>query len=232
MAEKEIEKLSGSGITIDGEKTLEEFLDEEEAKALSEGVELESREVRRSLYRGKGIRWESEKGRSGRTRFFTDREIRKEYGIMAKPFQTTVENIIWAIFHKQPITVKQIAKEINWEKSISSLSAQMKGIWDRLGVEAQIIDRKPVKGGPGFTYFVRDGVDMTDEAAIQKYKATPDPRSKKSKKNNRIKEMLEISEEVSPIEKVISETISNKLGVKVEVTGHVEVVFRFIVGRD
>lgn len=242
MAEKELEKKSGSCITIDGNETLEEYLDKKDwvDKSVLSDVEDECRETKRIIYKGKGLRYEY-KDRSGRTRYLTDREIRKDYGLEKKPFDTLAENVIWTIFNKQPINVQGIAKEISWDKpTTSSLSAQLKGIWDRLGVAAKIIDRYQEKGELGFTYIVRDGVNMSVEAAIQKYKSTPDPRSKKSKKNNittknnHTKEILEIPEE-PPISQVVSETISRKLGqlgMKVKITGHVEVVFRFIVGRD
>lgn len=236
--DERIPKLSGSGVTIDGTKTLEEWLDEEEERQDRENNEARARETRRSIYRGKGpnLRFEV-KERSGRTRHLTAREIRREYGIMSKPFETTVENIIWVIMEKHPIKVKEIAKEIGWEKPLNTLSAQIKTVWDRLGTEAQIIDRYKEPGDMAYTYTVREGVSLSTEAAIQKYKVTPDPRYKKKKAEKLLakeKGMMD-AEELNtngPIERAVAETVSNQLGMKVKVSGRVEVVFRFIVGRD
>lgn len=72
-ADKEVAKISGSGITIGGTKTLEEYIDEEKGEEIS--TELHSQ--RFSLYNKPTAKIVKGKGKSGNVRIFTRRELNK-----------------------------------------------------------------------------------------------------------------------------------------------------------
>ena len=55
----------------------------------------------------------------------TDRQIRKEYGIMKKPFKSKSENAIWSIIEKGPLSAQEIGQEIGFEGKENSLSAMV-----------------------------------------------------------------------------------------------------------
>ena len=76
MADKAIPKLSGSGVTIGGNKTLEEYLDEEEAKETAcEYIQI----GKQPKYFKPRDKFKIMKGKSGITRIYTRREINKEH---------------------------------------------------------------------------------------------------------------------------------------------------------
>lgn len=234
--DERIPKLSGSGITIDGQKTLEEYIDEEEEKERNREVEEHRNEEtgvirRRTIYRGGvKVRHEDHKERNARTKHLTARQIRKEYGLMAKPFETQAENAIWAVIEKGPINVAGIHKEIEWSSAPNSLSALMKTVWDRLGED--IFDRYKAPGESGFTYQVRDKVDISVESAIQKYKARASRAYQKKRAEKKAEKKVTVPTDGFDIREVVEERLSNQLGMEVKVSGRVEVVFRFIVGRE
>lgn len=105
---------------------------------------------------------------SKRVRRLTDREIRKEYGIMSRPYETVNANIIWCIIEKGPITNNEMANELKFEKSSSAFAAIMTGIWHRLGDEgAQLIQREKKPGNLFFEYSKKAGVELSVDAIIE-----------------------------------------------------------------
>ncbi len=51
---------------------------------------------------------------SKRAHRFSTKEIRKEYGIMNKPYESKIENILWCILNKGPVELKDIAKILEY----------------------------------------------------------------------------------------------------------------------
>lgn len=76
MVDKQIPKLSGSGVTIGGSKTLEEYLDEQEAK---EDASEYAEEGKKPKYFKPRSRYKGENGKSSITRLYTRREINEEH---------------------------------------------------------------------------------------------------------------------------------------------------------
>jgi hypothetical protein len=175
---------------------------------------------------------------SRRVRHLTDRQIREEYGLMEKPFQSHGENAIWAIWNRGPVSVREIGEIIEWKGKDNSLSAMVATVWSRLGDmhegSAKIMTRESKNGR--FYYMKAPGLDMSTEAAIEKYKLTGKKqwKAKNGKKVNSKKANSPIPDDRSilpgPIPPpddpdIITETIQKVLGVKV--SGRIEIVFKW-----
>ena len=215
------------GITVDG-KHIVEYIQKKIQDDKSKEIEVE----RVSVERNRGgkhktiLRYESDdKPRvSKRVRRLTPREIRKEYGIMAKPYDSKAENVIWAILENGPLNVAEIEKMIEWKDKRNSLSALCTMLWHSLGDKgADVITRK--KGDDGaFIYEKKKGLQISVEAAAEKYRIGN--RKLFQGKNERRKEKVaEIDDTKQTIIDVAQQKLSQILGVDVNV--NVDVVFRF-----
>jgi hypothetical protein len=108
---------------------------------------------------------------SKRVRRLTDREIRKEYGVMSRPYDSLSENIIWTMVEKGPISSQEIKDLLKFEKNNSAMAAMITGIWHRVGDEgAQLIVREKKKGNLFYEYKKRDGVELSTDAIIEQYR--------------------------------------------------------------
>lgn len=107
---------------------------------------------------------------SKRVRRLTDKEIRRQYGIMAKQYDSLSDNIIWCIVEKGPITNAEMMELLLFQKGSSSFAAIMTGIWHRLGDEAaQLIDRKKKPGNTFYEYQKKPGIELSVDAIIEQY---------------------------------------------------------------
>lgn len=227
-----------NGIFVEGEH-VEEYLKKVEGDKKAKEIEAERLRVERT--RGGKIRLAFDKAKGGprvarRVKRFTDREIRKEYGIMEKPFESHAENCIWVIMEKGPVTVQDIGRELEWKNKVNSLSAMVATVWSRLGNThegaAGVIDR--YKHGNAYVYKKTEGVDVSVEAAIEKYKLIGKKQwQAKSGKKDESATIVDLGDPVDKVaivkngvEEVLGETLSKVLGVKVEVSGSVEFIFR------
>jgi hypothetical protein len=221
------------GVFVDG-KPLEEFLIDQERDAKSKEIE----EVRKASehYQKATIVYGDEKRSKEDTRrvakrvkYYTDREIRKEYGIMKKPFDSHAENAIWVMWEKGPINTTDIGKEIEYPGSLGSLSAMVSTIWKRLGNmhtgAMDIISRENHHGT--YHYQKKPGIDVSVEQAIEKYRLAGSAQWKrKQSKKKQTKQVnsapKDMSEEI--VEHVV-EVVNKHVGLEVKVNGRIDVVF-------
>jgi hypothetical protein len=163
----------------------------------------------------------------------TDRQIRKEYGIMKKPFESKSENAIWAIIEKGPLTTKEVGQEIGFTGKDNSLSAMVATIWARLGDAhegaARILKRE--QKGLKYIYSKADGVDVSVEAAIEKFKLVGSALYRKQYATKRLNSDTPKAD-TPKAEKADNEVFRRILETKgaaleIKVTGRVDVVFRF-----
>lgn len=103
-----------------------------------------------------------------RVRHLDPRQIRKEYGIMAKPYASNIENALWVAQNKGPISVMDIAKELGI--SINSISGPFSSVYKALGPNLIVRERThPQHKNSAFLYTVTQ--EMSVEALYEKFKA-------------------------------------------------------------
>lgn len=221
------------GIFIDG-KPLETFLEDQERDDKSREIEEvrkanEYRQKTTYVYGDEKKPKEDTRKVAKRVKYYTDREIRKEYGIMKKPFSSHAENAVWAIWEKGPINTTDIGKEIEYPGSIGSSSAMISTIWQRLGNmhpgAMDIVTRDNHHGT--FHYQKRPGVELSVEQAIEKYRLAGSAQYKKKNhkdKPSQIPKHLEEELEEKLVEHVV-EVINKHIGL--EVKGRIDIVFRW-----
>jgi len=150
-----------------------------------------------------------------RVKWWTNTEIRKEYGIMEKPFKTAVENILYLIINKGPISAAEIEALLGKKKN--HLSAPLSKLYERLGDRAA----KPIltrKKRPGGSYEYSAVKDVSVESGYMKYQ-----NSGRRSKSQIPEDETDTS---TSIKKAIENAIKDHLGVNVVISGKVEVVFK------
>jgi len=242
-----------AGVFIEG-KPLEEYLEDVERDKKSKEVEGLRKEFEKKKHKSRGTyaneRQQQDTRRvAKRVQWLTDHEIRKEYGIMEKPFESQAENAIWVILQKGPVTVKEIGQNLKWNGKPNTLSAMVATVWSRLGNmhpgAAKIIDREKDPHSPAHRYFKAKGIDISPEAAIEQYKLTGTKQHRMKRAAARgeqheepetkpppttVRKQLTSKTTTAPsttLNKVVEEVIQTTLGIKVEVSGKVEIVFKF-----
>jgi len=145
-----------------------------------------------------------------RVKRYTDKQIRKEYGIMAKPYETHHANAIWCIIEKGPISTKDIGAEIEWAGDKSSLSAAVSTVWKSLGTQHAesigLIERQ--KHGMSFLYKKKADLDMSVDAVIDRFNITRNKQWRKEKaakkqvKNKKVYRQVQTAKKVTKPEKV------------------------------
>ena len=128
-----------TGCTFQGKKLSAQELEERERR--SEAMEQHRKEINgnviliRKHVKATGNEPETKKV-SVRGRFFSPREIRKEYGIMAKPYDSHTLNVLWCIVHKSPVDLRAIADIMEYaDYKIASrhFSGALSNLWTCLG---------------------------------------------------------------------------------------------------
>lgn len=220
------------GVFIEG-KPLEEFLKDQERDEKSreiEEVRKESEHRQRTTYVYGDEKKPKEDTRrvAKRVKYYTDREIRKEFGIMKKPFSSHAENAVWTIWEKGPLSTTEVGKEIEYPGGGGSLSAMISTIWQRLGNmhpgAMDIIERDNHHGV--FRYQKKRGVDMSVEQAIEKYKIAGSAQWKKKQKKKSEPDTKSLEEDISEelVEHVV-EIVNKHVGLDVKVSGRIDIVF-------
>jgi hypothetical protein len=233
------------GVFVEG-KPLEQFLEDQERDDKSRQIEdvrkqSEKRQKFTVVYGDEKTPAEDTRKVAKRVKYYSDREIRKEFGVMKKPFESNAENALWSIWEKGPLSPKEVGKEIQFVGNTSSLSAMVSTIWHRLGNMHEgaldIISRTSEHGT--FRYQKKRGIDISVEQAIEKYKlaGAAQHRQKKLDKLNvkiGVKTPREGESEAgrlttSSLKAIedIAKTINSALGVEVKVSGRVDIVFRW-----
>ena len=128
-----------TGCTFQGKKLSAQELEERERRsaAMEEHRKTVDKKVIliRKHVKATGNQEETRKV-SVRGRFFSPREIRKEYGIMAKPYDSHTLNVLWCIVHKSPVDLRAIADIMEYaDYKIASrhFSGALSNLWTCLG---------------------------------------------------------------------------------------------------
>ncbi len=218
MANDEIDL---TGISVEGkELTKEKLRDKERRSEIAEEVrkEINGQILIRRRHPGTDKPEEQTKKVVKRVRYLTDNEIRKEYGIMEKPFGSDIENILHVIATQGPVDTGAI--EIALEKKKNALSGILSRVNRRLGTDggAGLIKREM---GPNRMYVYEAIGDWNAETAYRKM-----VKRLGRKPNGTVRAKPKPA--VPPIigdERFLGEVLSKILGIEVKVSGRVEIVF-------
>lgn len=160
------------GITVDGED-YKDFLARKEEKKKEDEAEVErKKEIGIKTKHKKQLkpreRYEDDPRRvSKRVHRLSDFEIRREYGIMAKPFKTLTQNVLFSLFSAGESTMNSRAIADELGKSLPDVSSVLSGIWKKLKGD-EVIQRKKV----GLAYHYRmteQGLAMGFDPVYRKY---------------------------------------------------------------
>lgn len=235
--------LVGKGITVGG-VPLEDHLAFEEEDGKSKEAEKSRNDIVRdrkriaaSVRRPKA-RYAGSNSKRSRVKRFTDNELRRLYGIMEKPFETVVENLLWVLKEYGPLTSNQL-KQYFPDMPYSSLSSRLSVLYKRME-KLGLMSRSVVVGGKGYTYELTEKTightaqelaTYLDKRKGRKVLRPPKAKNKPDKKKPAADEVA--PEKQPPKEEpftdpfeAISEVVSKQLGVNVVVSGKIEIVFK------
>jgi hypothetical protein len=239
------EKSPLDGVTVDG-VSVEEWLGKKRVSEKTLEIERERRAAER-MSRGRHRPYMPKTKEGGprvarRVVHLTDRQIRKEYGIMQKPFETKAENTLWLIFEQGPVTSRDIMAALPSPTQLNSLTALLASLWKTLGDSgARIIDRERRNGV--YFYSKKPGVDVSVESAAEKYRAALRRERIELKASQEIDalpsqdrpepDQIEEPRPEPPTGKPVADLLSTacrNYGLNVTFGGRVEIVFRFKIG--
>ena len=242
------------GITLNGKALSEDLVDDLDSEKTTEIEEVRREAVYIPLGGGnKTYKGEPKKGPcvSKRVRHLTDEEIRKGYGLMERPFKTTLENIIWIILNsKEPVSPIDIAERLTWAKSMSSLSALISVTYKALSTsytkvgEGSIITRE--KFGKSFTYsstphpghkqnrlFVSNLAGRVNDYQRRMYRKNHKPKLPPITSTTPASLAEELRNKITPplatskfVNKAIEQILEKTLGMKIEVSGHINIIIK------
>ena len=107
-------------ITVDG-KPIDIYLEGEKEKILQNDVQQIIQEaLKPAIYREAKKRLDSLRERSSRTRRLSLEQIRKEFGIMTKPFNTDIKNVLWVFLNKGAVSTGDISSQVGISKQRAS----------------------------------------------------------------------------------------------------------------
>jgi hypothetical protein len=146
-----------SNISFENRK-LEEVLRERQEKKHSMEIEEERQKDQMRGLRLYGVKWgravKSSRGRSSKARLWSDHKIRREYGLMKKPYASQWQNIIWLIAFEYPVTARDTTEKLEAHNT-STVSAAFSSIQQYLGVNnaygASLLHRENVSGRYEYT---------------------------------------------------------------------------------
>lgn len=175
------------GITVDG-KPLINIIEKGEEDEKTREIEEERREaVRIPHKRQKPWGKRTHRGRSGKAIKLTDEQIRKEYGLMKKPFATVAENVLYTMITEGPISTRDIAQKLNMLDKVGSISAATSTIWKYMGGEITgVIKRDSVTTNSGmkaFEYYISpDYADRDPDKIVDLFRR----ESKRTRRKERL----------------------------------------------
>jgi len=173
--------LDTPGITING-KDLKQILAEKEAKQREVDAENSRREeigIKTKITKSIKPRdrfAEDPRRVHRRVRHLSEYEIRKEYGLINKPFPTLGQNVLYLLFHAGgKIGSQAIAKEIN--RPLPDVSSALSTIYGRLKPD-NLIERERI--GLSFQYnLTSDARSLGFQTVWEKYWPGSKPRKKR-----------------------------------------------------
>ena len=150
---------------------------------------------------------------------------------MAKPLGTVIENIIYVMMEKGPVTVADIKKEIQSDQKTQQLSAQVSQVWFALGDDREgtgVLRRAKPPGSIAFTYQRAVDNKTTVEEALGMFRDYQ--KRYRSRMAPDVAETLGMNDPAGespppvsgkgPVEAVVGQII------ELRVTGRIDVVFK------
>jgi hypothetical protein len=229
-----------SNISVNG-ICVEEWLNETENKL--KHVEIEKIQKIESNkhypYKPPLHKQQSKSGPFKRATKLTDQQIRKEYGIMKKPFNNLNENIVWVIVNHGPISTEEILTKLG-RTDRNSVSAAVSYVWSKLGINQDVLYRE--KKGRAYFYNVAiPYAGISDETIVEMYRVDkrkkviiPEFETKKDESPehfNCLREPIPSTENNDLVQK-IGKIIGQTLGIEIKVSGKIEFVIRVENGMD
>lgn len=225
-----------SGISFGGVPLNEELPFEGVDKKISEFIKDDIREKRKCLPKSDVKQKEDPKRKiTKRVRYLPPKEIRKEYGIMECPYETNVENVLWVIKNKGPISVIDISTILG--KSAKSIGSTASELYARL--DDQVWKKLEHPKSKTFLYSLNPEIDMSVEALHAEFRRKSNEHTAKRKKelkeeiakaeNERYEEMLsEPNVDQKQVEKQIENQIIPKdVRITIKVEGSIKILFGF-----
>lgn len=174
-------KDSDPSITVGG-KPLDNHLEKEERNELEESrrQEVGAKTKTKKKIRPKEKFEDDPRKVSKRVRRFSDWEIRKEYGVKAKPFSSLTKNVMYSIFNAGDtlINSRDVSKML--ERPLPDVSSCLSMIYKKLKGDGMIYRKKT---GLAFQYcMTNEGLALGFEELFQKYFPGPGGARKKAKK--------------------------------------------------
>ncbi len=180
---REIIKEDDPTITVGGEP-LENHLEQEEKNAVDESrkEEIGTKSKHKKKIRPRERFKDLPSSVAKRVRRMSDWEIRKEYGIMAKPLKTLTQNVLYVLFNAgdSMMNSRDIAEAT--ERKLPDVSSVLSGIWKKLkDTEPPFIHREKV--GMGFQYKLTDpALELGLDSVIKRYFPGPGGQRKVERK--------------------------------------------------
>lgn len=156
---------------------------------------------------------------SKRVKYLSDNQIRKEYGIMQKPFEKTGENIIWVMQNKGPVTTTEIAQELGVSYGkISGVVSELYAFFSKTG---DIV--RETRGTRGYEYLF--GSKYSPQVAWEMYL---DSRRRKKKTVTPSVTETEAPKQgayLKPVAKMAKDLLGTAIPREVQINVSVEVLF-------
>ncbi len=222
-----------SGITFEGVPLNKELPFEGVDKEISKFIRDDIKEKRKCCPKS-DVRQNEDPERkvTKRVRYLPSKEIRKEYGIMRCPYKTNVENAIWVIKNKGPISVYDISAIL--EKSVKSVGSTVSELYARLDQVHKELEHPKTKT---FLYSLSPEIDMSVEALHAEFRRKSNERAAKRKveqrekaESEKIDKILEEPDLITSVkEKIVvqAEQIPKDVRITVKVEGSIKILFGF-----
>ena len=236
----DIPKDSGSGVKI-GDRTLEEFIAEEESREIGEVLTPERKPVYHKGY-DKHLAY---KESSGHTRIYTRREINAENWEKIMENQKTIEGVIAALLLSgREVTGRELQNNCVRQLSITKkkYSTRSTYLFHKTDFGKFITSRRDGKGAvyklvpaaldckpEELLFFIYKGNDEARNKVLEHHKGLAAYLEPKEKKKEEVttKDLTPTTRDTGKfIRNVVSEAIAQELGVNVKVSGRVEIVFK------
>lgn len=234
------DQKSGSGVTI-GEHTLEEFVAEEESKEIGEVLTPDRRPVYHKGY-DKHLAYRES---SGHTRIYTRREINAENWEKIMESQKTVDGIVASLLLSgREVTGRELQENCIRQLNIPKKKYSMRStyLFHKTDFGKFITSRRDGKGATyklvpaaleckpeELLYFVHKSNIEAREKVLEHNKGLaayldPDEKEKKAESKDNLLAKEETVKKA--MTSAVAEAISQSLGVNVNVSGRIDIVFK------
>lgn len=167
------------------------------------------------------------------TKKWTDEEIRKEYGIMTKPYRSTTKNILWVLHNNQPEWVSSKGIQQTLGKSAAQITPRISEIWNHLGDSSGqgLVLREHISGR-SFKYRLNPEVKISFEELTNAFDmAKKRKKGKVSVPSDNDKQEVE-SEGISILDHPNKDSYKGKDYESGDINININVTFRFLFGKS